>query len=471
MNTPEFLKTQKGKRKACFEGFYYNFDKVSKTDTNLTFWKCEDYDKQAKCKARLHINGEEVVKSAGEHNHRPDGARKTVIEVVNSIKNEASTSTSTPTSIIANKTLHVPSHIIAKLPEERYLKRTIQSIRHREIGAPVEPRNVSELVIPPNFQQLHDGTLFLLYDSGPSNDRILIFSTQNNIELLGKADNVFSDGTFSSAPSKLFYQLYTVHAAVLGTVIPVVYALLPNKTFATYDRMYLAIKNLISPQISIKSWMMDFENAAIKAVRKNFPLVEVSGCFFHLQQCIWRKIQSLGLTAAYRESDEKFALSAKSMAAVAFVPVADVHAAFEELISGANFDPRMEEVVEYFENTWLGRQSALGSRQEPIFPVELWNMYERSKNNEHRTNNHIEGWHRRFQAVLQCSNTTVFKCIDAIKVEQKRHEDVIARLNAGENPPPQNKKYRDVTIRIRRIVDAYDGQGFECYLRGLAHNF
>ena len=66
MNTPEFLKTQKGKRKACFEGFYYNFDKVSKTDTNLTFWKCEDYDKQAKCKARLHINGEEVVKSAGE---------------------------------------------------------------------------------------------------------------------------------------------------------------------------------------------------------------------------------------------------------------------------------------------------------------------------------------------------------------------------------------------------------------------
>ena len=471
MSTPQFTKTQKGKRKACFEGFYYNFDKVSKSDPALNFWKCEEYDKKGKCKARLHINKERVVKRQGEHNHRPDGARQTVLKVVNDIKHDASTSTATPSSIIMHKTLHVPSNIVAMLPEERSLKKSIQTIRNSEIGAPIEPQTLGELVLPARYQCLHDGTHFLLFDSGAGNDRILLFSTEKNIELLAKSECVFSDGTFGSAPNRLFYQLYTVHAAVMGTVVPLIFALLPNKTFATYDRMCLAISHFLPPQACIKSWMLDFERATINAVQKNFPSVEVRGCFFHLQQCIWRHIQRLGLVTAYRERDGKFALSAKSLAALAFVPVPDVYAAFTELLSSSSFDPRMDEVVEYFENTWIGRLSALGSRQDPIFEVQLWNVYERTKNGEYRTNNNVEGWHRRFQSVLQCSNPTIFKCIDAIKMEQKRYEDVIARLNSGESPPPQRKRYKEANVRIERIVNSYNGHDFVTYLHGLSQNF
>ena len=37
------------------------------------------------------------------------------------------------------------------------------------------------------------------------------------------------DGTFSVAPD-VFYQVYTIHGVIENAVIPLVYALLPNKT-------------------------------------------------------------------------------------------------------------------------------------------------------------------------------------------------------------------------------------------------
>ncbi len=185
---------------------------------------------------------------------------------------------------------------------------------------------------------------------------------------------------------------------------------------------------------------------------------------------MWRKVQSLGLTNAYREADGHFALCCKSMACLAFVPVSHVYSAFSQLVNSNDFDERTEPLVSYFEETWIGRQTAMGSRQEPMFPVELWNMYDRAVSNDRRANNNMEGWHRRFQSVIQCSRRTIFKCINAMRLEQKRNEDLIARLTSGEGPPPQKKKYRDVNRRINNIIYSYDRNNIVRYLHGLAHN-
>ncbi len=48
---------------------------------------------------------------------------------------------------------------------------------------------------------------------------------------------------------------------------------------------------------------------------------------------------------------------------------------------------------------------------------------------------------------------------------------MIARLSAGEDPPPQKKKYKVINDRIKRIVNSYSGQNVEEYLHGLAHNY
>jgi len=72
-----------------------------------------------------------------------------------------------------------------------------------------------------------DGNLFLQYDSGINSDRILIFSTTNLLKLMAQCNNLFCDGTFSSAP--LFYQVYTIHAIQYSNVLLSAYILLPDK--------------------------------------------------------------------------------------------------------------------------------------------------------------------------------------------------------------------------------------------------
>ena len=48
---------------------------------------------------------------------------------------------------------------------------------------------------------------------------------------------------------------------------------------------------------------LDFETAAINAVWSTFgPHVNTEGCFYHLTQSIWRKVEELGLS--YKEDTE-----------------------------------------------------------------------------------------------------------------------------------------------------------------------
>lgn len=136
---------------------------------------------------------------------------------------------------------------------------------------------------------------FLMYDSGDQllPGRMLIFSTRRNLQLLSQSHEWLTDGTFSTAPA-LFQQLYTVHIVQFNTVIPVVYALLPNKTRATYEKMLQELKNLV-PGLQPQQLMADFELAAMQAFDIEFPGIIKTGCYFHLCQNVWKRVQAEGL--------------------------------------------------------------------------------------------------------------------------------------------------------------------------------
>ncbi|CAM2701180.1 unnamed protein product [Rotaria socialis] len=51
-----------------------------------------------------------------------------------------------------------------------------------------------------------------------------------------ETEQLLVDGTFKVTPS-IFYQLYAVHVVYRNAVLPVVFALLPNKTQQTYRRL------------------------------------------------------------------------------------------------------------------------------------------------------------------------------------------------------------------------------------------
>jgi hypothetical protein len=46
--------------------------------------------------------------------------------------------------------------------------------------------------------------------------------------------------------------------------------------------------------------------------------------FFHFQQCLMRKVQQMGLSQLY-ETDGEFSLQVRKLAALAFVPIRNVH--------------------------------------------------------------------------------------------------------------------------------------------------
>ena len=143
--------------------------------------------------------------------------------------------------------------------------------------------------IPERYQVTHNDERFLAYDSGvDDSDRMLIYGTQRNIDVLRSSDHWFMDGTFKVVP-QVFYQLYTVHALQADRVIPCVYALLPNKTGQTYRgllRQLLELEQGLRPT----SVLTDYEIGAVAAIQEVFPQTVVLGCFYHLAQYIWRTV-------------------------------------------------------------------------------------------------------------------------------------------------------------------------------------
>ncbi|KAB0795583.1 hypothetical protein PPYR_12422 [Photinus pyralis] len=106
----------------------------------------------------------------------------------------------------------------------------------------------ADLVIPQEYQEVTNNGEdhpFLRYDSEQTllPGRMLIFSTTPNLNILARSDKWYADGTFSVVPN-LFHQLYTIHVEAYGGTVPVVYALLPNKTKATYRKLLQELSDL-----------------------------------------------------------------------------------------------------------------------------------------------------------------------------------------------------------------------------------
>jgi hypothetical protein len=54
----------------------------------------------------------------------------------------------------------------------------------------------------------------------------------------------------------------------------------------------------------IKHAIIDFELGLKNGLSVSFPNININYCNFHFGQCIWRKIQSIGMSGIYNENAE-----------------------------------------------------------------------------------------------------------------------------------------------------------------------
>ena len=115
---------------------------------------------------------------------------------------------------------------------------------------------------------------FLLVDTDRNDqNRLVALATVGNLEKLCEAKTIYIDGTFKASPQ--FYQLFTVHTVYNGQHFPFVYALLPNKTTVTYNRLLQSSKEYcienglhLNPSVILS----DFEGGIICSIALQFQL-------------------------------------------------------------------------------------------------------------------------------------------------------------------------------------------------------
>ena len=154
------------------------------------------------------------------------------------------------------------------------------------------------------------------------------------------------------------------------------------------------------------------------------------------------------------------------VAALAFVPVNRVEKCFEILKNSDVLPAVSEHVIDYFEDTWIGRPQNRSRRRATKFSLEWWNYYEKMRARAPKTNNAVEGWHRSFESTLEATHANIFKLLDALKKEQTLMETSYEQAIAGE-PPSKRKKYKSAADRLCNLVNAYDDDEELCLTKNL----
>src|SRR6218665_971288 len=291
------------------------------------------------------------------------------------------------------------------------------------------------------------------------------------VRLMSECPNWYADGTFKSTPP-LFNQLYTIHTVKYSSVIPTVFILMNDRSTNSYVRVFMEL-NKLNENLKPLSVMTDFEQAALLAFKTVYPDIQQRGCLFYMGQCLWRKIQSMEDLRLRYISDPDVALCIRQLLSLAFVPASDVVAAFDELVESPFFRENEEmvlQLVNYFEDNWIGRPARRGGRSAPLFAHAFWNCFDALQQDLPRTNNSVEGWHRGFSELIGANHPTIWKFIDALKTEQNLNEMKIEQYISGQLPNPPRRIYKETAQRIKIVVEDYANRPLLDYLRGIAHN-
>jgi len=191
--------------------------------------------------------------------------------------------------------------VIVQLPSFNQVRRQLSRHRTAQHIRVADPLNLpDELRVTLRGRQLPVGDKnhverFLLYEG--QGGRLLVFCADTELAILHQSEYIVCDGTFEMAPD-CAYQMYSMHGFYKGESMPLVWALLPNKSRATYVEMFTTVWEKLVEKFgdagAVRYVLTDFELAAIQAVQAVFTQSKVKGCSFHFRQAVIRRLGEEG---------------------------------------------------------------------------------------------------------------------------------------------------------------------------------
>ncbi|KAL5010801.1 hypothetical protein ScPMuIL_013106 [Solemya velum] len=242
-------------------------------------------------------------------------------------------------------------------------------------------RNPAPRVLDTDFHDKH-APRFFRDDVRVGNRRHLIFYTDYQLQLLSNAKTWYMDGTFRVV-NKPWTQLFSIHAFVKSghsmKQIPLLFMLMSGKRKEDYYEVFKAIDHRLPQDISLDTFVVDFEAGLWLALKDRFPGYPIQGCAFRWTQAVYRKIQDVGLHVAYNRKDDTH-----TVLALPFLPHEHIEDAFHNLDRLAS-TRSLRETMDYVWNTWI---------DSPIFKIRYWSIFKQSIG----TNNDVEGWYHRLNS-------------------------------------------------------------------------
>ena len=365
----------------------------------------------------------------------------------------AETTTESIGVIVQLAKVDVPVRFAHLMPSDDSLKRTLRRFRQK---AGVRDLEISKRTI--------SGETFLRYEA----EDMAVFAANCDLQVLRDSPHWFADGTFKVSPRD-YTQQYTIHAFYDGVTYPCVYALLTGKSELHYTRLLDILEPLFPSPPAPETILTDFEKAAMNAFSNRFPEAAINGCFFHLGQSVWRKIQTLGLQERYK-ADDIFAQRVRRVLGLAFVPADQVLDYMDLIVAAEVLEPGQELVdfLKYFRATYVGQHHMTRAQRDTFVPAQFvpttWNLYHRVKNDLPRTNNSLEGFHSAFAKNLP-AHPELYKLAERYKNYQHTRAHEREQHLSGRKPPAARKQYLKATARFKNLVGKFD----DGVLRGLAY--
>ena len=349
---------------------------------------------------------------------------------------------------------------------------------------------------PDKFAKTNDGSDFLILQSWIDEietEAMLVFLSDTGAQILKKHHVWLLDGTFRSAPSP-FSQVYIIMARSEhgGHNLPCGFSLLPDKKASTYNLMLNKILEKVGDDRVLSIVVCDFEQAMWKTLGELVPNVDQRGCQFHFRKAVYTKLGEFGLQSFYNGNLEFNELVHK-VYALSYVPIDDVVQVYEEHIisfiekkivpktgdkTWIDVTDELGEFLTYLDRTWIGkpfptRTGRQAKRRPPLFPHDMWNVYNcMLEEDPVTTNNGLESWNRTFNSSMG-TNPNMWKVIQGFIDAESETKRVLVANAAGRDLNANTGRkslVKDHYERIASIAHQYTTLPGNEYINLIAHD-